>query len=130
MGAANLFSFKANWKLPSLSELTPMIFDIGLTHLGSKASNFSFIKFIDYWPNHYYIICRDHECVYRAHFYSVVPLGPRSGLIQWVGNATALFGLYKRWQQREAASHSLKMHSSTNHPHQSMTYCLIQVLNL
>ena len=39
---------------------------------------------------------------YRARHYSVTPLGPRSGLIQWVEGATPLFGLYKKWQQREA----------------------------
>ena len=27
------------WRLPSLSEFTPMIFDKELTHLGTKASN-------------------------------------------------------------------------------------------
>ncbi|KAK7086207.1 Serine/threonine-protein kinase smg1 [Halocaridina rubra] len=45
---------------------------------------------------------RGKNCVYRARYYSVVPLGPRSGLIQWVGNASPLFGLYKVWQMREA----------------------------
>ena len=40
--------------------------------------------------------------LYRARHYSVTPLGTRSGLIQWVDGATPLFGLYKRWQQREA----------------------------
>ena len=39
---------------------------------------------------------------YRARHYSVIPLGPRSGLIRWVDGVTPLFGLYKRWQQREA----------------------------
>ena len=29
----------ANWRPPSLSELTPMLFNTGLTHLGSEASN-------------------------------------------------------------------------------------------
>lgn len=40
---------------------------------------------------------------FRARHYSVTPLGTRSGLIQWVDGATPLFGLYKRWQQREAS---------------------------
>ena len=40
---------------------------------------------------------------YRARNYSVVPLGPRSGLIQWVGGAMPLFSLYKRWQVRQQA---------------------------
>jgi PI-3-kinase-related kinase SMG-1 len=38
---------------------------------------------------------------YTARHYSVVPLGPRSGLIQWVGGAVPLFSLYKRWQARQ-----------------------------
>ncbi|KFM68139.1 Serine/threonine-protein kinase SMG1, partial [Stegodyphus mimosarum] len=46
--------------------------------------------------------------VYYARHYSVTPLGPRSGLIQWVDGATPLFGLYKRWQQREANSAAVK----------------------
>lgn len=41
--------------------------------------------------------------IYQARHYSVIPLGPRSGLISWVDNVTPLFALYKRWQQREAA---------------------------
>ena len=40
---------------------------------------------------------------YRARHYSVVPLGVRSGLIQWVEGSVPLFGLYKRWQQRQQA---------------------------
>ncbi|CAL4069482.1 unnamed protein product, partial [Meganyctiphanes norvegica] len=55
--------------------------------------------------------------MYKARYYSVVPLGPRSGLIQWVGSATPLFGLYKRWQQREAHAHLLKTHASNMHLH-------------
>lgn len=39
---------------------------------------------------------------YCARHYSVIPLGPRSGLIRWVDGVTPLFSLYKRWQQREA----------------------------
>lgn len=40
---------------------------------------------------------------YRAKNYSVVPLGPRSGLISWVDGVVPIFSLYKKWQQREAA---------------------------
>ncbi|KAG8199800.1 hypothetical protein JTE90_000893 [Oedothorax gibbosus] len=47
---------------------------------------------------------RHGKQVFYARHYSVTPLGPRSGLIQWVDGATPLFGLYKRWQQREANS--------------------------
>jgi serine/threonine-protein kinase SMG1 len=42
--------------------------------------------------------------VYRAHHYSVIPLGLRSGLISWVDGVTPIFSIYKRWQQREAAN--------------------------
>ncbi|TKS92475.1 Serine/threonine-protein kinase SMG1 [Collichthys lucidus] len=46
---------------------------------------------------------------FHARHYSVTPLGTRSGLIQWVDGATPLFGLYKRWQQREAALQTQKV---------------------
>lgn len=46
---------------------------------------------------------------YRARHYAVTPLGPRSGLIQWVGGATPLFFIYRKWQQRQAQIlHSLE----------------------
>jgi hypothetical protein len=48
------------------------------------------------------------DSMYRARHYSVIPLGPRSGLISWVDGVTPLFGLYKRWQQRETATLSLR----------------------
>ncbi|KOO31638.1 protein smg- isoform a, partial [Chrysochromulina tobinii] len=34
----------------------------------------------------------------RARNYAVLPLGPRSGLIQWVEGVTPLFSIYKAWQ--------------------------------
>lgn len=40
----------------------------------------------------------------KARHYSVIPLGPRSGLISWVENVTPIFTLYKKWQHREATS--------------------------
>nr|NVI76403.1 no-on-and-no-off transient C [Cucujiformia] len=46
--------------------------------------------------------------LYRARHYSVIPLGPRSGLINWVDGTTPIFSLYKRWQQRETAKPSTK----------------------
>ncbi|OCT64106.1 hypothetical protein XELAEV_18045208mg [Xenopus laevis] len=49
---------------------------------------------------------------FHARHYSVTPLGTRSGLIQWVDGATPLFGLYKRWQQREAALQAQKAQDS------------------
>lgn len=51
--------------------------------------------------------------VYRARHYSVIPLGPRSGLIQWVDGVTPLFALYKRWQQRENAMANNKTNGTT-----------------
>ncbi|KAH3864467.1 hypothetical protein DPMN_027485, partial [Dreissena polymorpha] len=52
-----------------------------------------------------------HE-LYRARHYSVTPLGPRSGLIQWVDGVTAMFALYKRWQQREALIQMMKQQAA------------------
>uniref|UniRef100_A0A3Q3Q4X1 non-specific serine/threonine protein kinase n=1 Tax=Monopterus albus TaxID=43700 RepID=A0A3Q3Q4X1_MONAL len=49
---------------------------------------------------------------FHARHYSVTPLGTRSGLIQWVDGATPLFGLYKRWQQREAVLQAQKAQES------------------
>ena len=46
---------------------------------------------------------------FQARHYSVTPLGSRSGLIQWVDGAVPLFGLYKRWQQREAVLQAQKV---------------------
>ncbi|XP_064619648.1 serine/threonine-protein kinase SMG1-like isoform X2 [Lineus longissimus] len=53
--------------------------------------------------------CVDDKHLYHARHYSVTPLGSRSGLIQWVEGATPLFGLYKRWQQREALVQAMKL---------------------
>ncbi|XP_030237319.1 serine/threonine-protein kinase SMG1 isoform X2 [Gadus morhua] len=49
---------------------------------------------------------------FTARHYSVTPLGSRSGLIQWVDGAVPLFGLYKRWQQREAVLQAQKLQDS------------------
>jgi PI-3-kinase-related kinase SMG-1 len=35
--------------------------------------------------------------------YSVTPLGPRAGLVQWVRNTLSLFALYRSWQSAAAA---------------------------
>uniref|UniRef100_A0A672K1X4 Serine/threonine-protein kinase SMG1 n=1 Tax=Sinocyclocheilus grahami TaxID=75366 RepID=A0A672K1X4_SINGR len=53
---------------------------------------------------------------FHARHYSVTPLGTRSGLIQWVDGATPLFGLYKRWQQREAVVQAQKAQDSFQQP--------------
>lgn len=34
---------------------------------------------------------------------SITPLGPSMGLIQWVDHTMPLYGMYKAWQQRQAA---------------------------
>ncbi|KAK9892619.1 hypothetical protein WA026_020997 [Henosepilachna vigintioctopunctata] len=52
--------------------------------------------------------------LYRARHYSVIPLGPRSGLINWVDGTTPVFSLYKRWQQREIAKPSTKNSVNTS----------------
>lgn len=62
----------------------------------------AFVKFI-------FFCLSGEQQLYRARHYSVTPLGPRSGLIQWVDGSTPLFSLYKRWQQREALAQSLKV---------------------
>ncbi|XP_072947723.1 serine/threonine-protein kinase SMG1 [Epargyreus clarus] len=69
------------------------------------------------------MLARDSEHndnqTYRARHYSVIPLGPRSGLISWVDNVTPLFALYKRWQNREAAFVSSKLNKPVNIPRPS-----------
>lgn len=45
---------------------------------------------------------------YHARHYSVVPLGPHSGLISWVDHVTPIFAVYKRWQQRSASVNQSK----------------------
>lgn len=54
--------------------------------------------------------------LYCARHYSVIPLGPRSGLISWVDGTTPIFALYKRWQQREAAKINAKNNTSPSVP--------------
>ena len=51
---------------------------------------------------------RHQTQLYQAKDYAVIPLGARSGLIQWVDNVTPLFGIYKRWQQREAYAKAMQ----------------------
>ncbi|KAI8817446.1 uncharacterized protein EV422DRAFT_225192 [Fimicolochytrium jonesii] len=45
---------------------------------------------------------------FRARTYAVIPCGKRSGMIQWVEGVTALFTLYKRWQQRDYTARLLQ----------------------
>lgn len=56
---------------------------------------------------------RHQAQLYLARDYAVIPLGARSGLIQWVDNVTPLFGIYKRWQQREALAKAMQQVHST-----------------
>ncbi|CAK1585847.1 unnamed protein product [Parnassius mnemosyne] len=64
------------------------------------------------------MLARDSENndnqTYRARHYSVIPLGPRSGLISWVDNVTPLFALYRRWQNREAEILMAKTNKTVN----------------
>ncbi|XP_055710609.1 serine/threonine-protein kinase Smg1-like isoform X2 [Phlebotomus papatasi] len=48
------------------------------------------------------IDCNGNVSSYRARHYSVIPLGPQSGLISWVDGVLPIFSVYKKWQQREA----------------------------
>ncbi|CAG9531984.1 unnamed protein product [Cercopithifilaria johnstoni] len=43
---------------------------------------------------------------YVAENYSVIPLGSRSGLIEWVEGATPIFQVYRKWQLRQAAENT------------------------
>ena len=59
----------------------------------------------------------------------MIPLGARSGLIQWVDNVTPLFGIYKRWQQREAYAKAMQQQVSEGVapfivPHSSLPHSL------
>ncbi len=45
------------------------------------------------WYNSLLFCFRHQTQLYLAHDYAVIPLGARSGLIQWVDNVTPLFGI-------------------------------------
>ena len=51
--------FNYIWKSPSLSELTPMLFNTVFTHLGPEASNYRILK-------HNYLFLNDSSHIYRA----------------------------------------------------------------
>jgi len=42
-----------------------------------------------------------HSRDLSARTYAVIPVGPRSGLIQWCEGTIPLFGVYKAWQSRQ-----------------------------
>lgn len=46
----------------------------------------------------------------------MLPLGPRSGLIQWVQHVTPLFSIYKSWQLRSHAAAALRDKSTVAPP--------------
>jgi hypothetical protein len=52
----------------------------------------------------------------HARAYSVTPLGPRAGLVQWVSKTVSLFGLFRGWQaaskERCAALHAAKVEAA------------------
>lgn len=68
--------------------------------MGEAVRNHIYIQFV--FP------LRHQTQLYLAKDYAVIPLGARSGLIQWVDAVTPLFGIYKRWQQREAYAKALE----------------------
>lgn len=41
-------------------------------------------------------------------------MGSRSGLISWVDDVTPIFGIYKRWQQRDLLNTNKNNNSNTN----------------
>eukprot|EP01119_Soliformovum_irregulare_P007298 TRINITY_DN1969_c0_g5_i1.p1 TRINITY_DN1969_c0_g5~~TRINITY_DN1969_c0_g5_i1.p1 ORF type:complete len:1347 (+),score=556.40 TRINITY_DN1969_c0_g5_i1:406-4446(+) len=47
-----------------------------------------------------------------ARKYAVIPLGERSGLIQWVDGSIPLFTIYKQWQRRESINKQVGKGSS------------------
>lgn len=61
------------------------------------------------------IDCSGNVTHYHAEYYSVIPLGPRSGLINWVDNTVPIFSLYKKWQQREVLQKKEKL-GTTSRP--------------
>ena len=68
---------------------------------------------------------RHQTQLYLARDYAVIPLGARSGLIQWVDNVTPLFGIYKRWQQREALAKAMQQVRNNDYNVQvNLVHCL------
>jgi len=51
----------------------------------------------------------------QARNYSVVPLSGHLGMIQWVTNATQMFFLYKKWQQRKYAKEIQNIRNADEH---------------
>jgi len=57
----------------------------------------------------------------QARYYSVVPLSGHLGMIQWVTNATQMFYLYKKWQQRKYAK---EVQSGKNNEEHNISFAI------
>lgn len=52
--------------------------------------------------------------LYRARHYSVTPLGPKCGLIQWVDGGPAIYGFHRRWLLNKSATAETKAYEIFN----------------
>lgn len=95
-----------NLKCRLLAHTECCLFHVGLEDLHLDERIMQFLSIVN---TMFATINRQETPRFHARHYSVTPLGTRSGLIQWVDGATPLFGLYKRWQQREAALQAQKV---------------------
>jgi PI-3-kinase-related kinase SMG-1 len=91
------------------SSIVPGNFDFVFIGLEDLHLDERIMQFLSIVNTMFATINRQETPRFHARHYSVTPLGTRSGLIQWVDGATPLFGLYKRWQQREAALQAQKV---------------------
>jgi PI-3-kinase-related kinase SMG-1 len=53
------------------------------------------------FAQHKNVTQKDAKLPYTCTPYSVTPLGFRSGLIEWVNEATPLFQVYRKWRIRQ-----------------------------
>lgn len=86
--------------------LTEILSSLGLEDLHLDERIMQFLSIVN---TMFTKINQQEQPHFHARHYSVTPLGTRSGLIQWVDGATPLFGLYKRWQQREVVLQAQKV---------------------
>lgn len=98
------------------SSIVPGNFDFVFIGLEDLHLDERIMQFLSIVNTMFATINRQETPRFHARHYSVTPLGTRSGLIQWVDGATPLFGLYKRWQQREAALQAQKAQDSYQTP--------------
>lgn len=97
------------WALGEFFSLRSWIFNKFIAGLEDLHLDERIMQFLSIVNTMFATINRQETPRFHARHYSVTPLGTRSGLIQWVDGATPLFGLYKRWQQREAALQAQKV---------------------